>query len=234
MEINTGTLTSLEVLRSSLLLGGLSDPELLELAEHSTLQHVSRGEVIWLNGNEVDFFGIVGKGFVKMTRSTAAGHDVTTEIMGPGQVFGLLGVVDGRGCPQMATAVCETEFLKISKSRFHTVYRDSTILKDRLLSRTTRRLRGTYEMFSLMSASRVDRRIAVILLMLAESYGTEIDGRVVIEVPLTRQDISEMAGTTVESTIRTISGWQKRNLISTHRKCITLLSPAGLKSLLDS
>ena len=224
--------TKLQVLRASTLLNSLTEPEVGELASTSHMAFAERGSVIWLNGTNIDFFGVVGIGFVKMMRSTAVGQDVTTELMGPGQVFGLLGVLDGTGCPQTAQAVCNTWYLKVNKREFLAVYRENTVLKEHLLRRTSQRLRGSFEMFARMSTGKVEQRIAAILFMLADSYGTDNGEGIVLEVPLTRQDIAEMAGTTVETTIRTLSSWQKQSIVETNHKQITILDQRVLKTYL--
>lgn len=215
--------TNLQILRASHLLNSLSDEEVGDLASSSHLTHVQRGEIIWLRGSDVDFFGIVGTGFVKMLRSTASGQDVTTEVMGPGQIFGLLGAIEGCSCPQTAQAVCNVWLLRVNKLKFLTLYRENFVLKEALLSRTTNRLRTSYDMFAQMSTGQVSQRISTILLMLADSYGKKNGSSVDLEIPLTRQDIAEMAGTTVETTIRILSNWQKRKLISTSHKQISIL-----------
>ncbi|MEZ5163414.1 MAG: cyclic nucleotide-binding domain-containing protein [Fimbriimonadaceae bacterium] len=80
--------SNIQVLRASNLLNSLSEVDLLNLAAAFLMYHSNRGEIIWMRGSDVSFFGIVGVGFIKMLRSTASGQDVTTEVMGPGQIFG--------------------------------------------------------------------------------------------------------------------------------------------------
>ncbi|MCB0825364.1 MAG: Crp/Fnr family transcriptional regulator [Armatimonadetes bacterium] len=223
--------SNIQVLRASNLLNSLSEEDLLNLAAASSMYHANRGEIVWMRGSDVSFFGIVGVGFVKMLRSTASGQDVTTEVMGPGQIFGLLGAIEGCSCPQTAQAVCNTWLLKIDKQRFLDIYRENVVLKERLLSRTTGRLRTSYDMFARMSTGHVSQRISTILLMLADSYGVDTGTSIDLEIPLTRQDIAEMAGTTVETTIRTLSNWQKRGLISTQHKRISIIDLGEIQNL---
>jgi len=222
--------SKLEVIKSSGLFSGLTDEQMEDLALVSRPAHAERTELIWLDGSSVTFFGIVASGFVKMTRTTAAGQEVTTEIMGPGQVFGLLGVVDGTGCPQTAKAVCDTWYLKVPKAAIMPIYNTNVVLKEHLVRRTTNRLRQSYDMISHLSSGKVDQRVAAVLMMLANSYGVSKDGGVVISVPLTRQDIAEIAGTTVESTIRVMSKWQKSGLVSTTSKVIFVKDKDALVS----
>jgi len=94
------------------------------------------------------------------------------------------------------------------------------------------RLRKAHEMMSRMSTGKVEQRIAATLLILVQSYGTETEEGMHIEVPLTRQDISEMAGTTVETTIRVMSRWQKEGLVTTRNQNITIVNPDALSESL--
>jgi CRP/FNR family transcriptional regulator len=181
----------------------------------------------------VEFFAAIGAGFVKMTRSTSQGVDVTTEIFGPFQVLGMLGTIKGSGCPQSAYAVCETHFIKIPKDRFLPYYRENMVMKDQLLARTSDRLTRAHAMLTRMSTSRAEVRIAQILVILAEGYGEEEGSGVYLRVPLTRQSIAEMAGTTVETTIRIMSDWQKRGLVSTESKVVHIRDLNAFSDLLD-
>jgi CRP-like cAMP-binding protein len=223
----------ISILRSSTLLNSVSAEYLDVLAQQSHAAFVERGGIIWLHGADTDFFGIVGTGFVKMVRGNSMGHEITTEIMGPGQVFGLLGTVEGTGCPLSARAVSECWYLKVPKQAFMPVYQNTTPLRDLLVRSTTNRLRHAYEMMARMSSGRVEERIAAILLILAGSYGRKEERGTLVDVPLTRQDIAEMAGTTVESAIRTLSRWQKDGLVLTESRRVLISDESKLEAMLQ-
>ena len=74
--------------------------------------------------------------------------------------------------------------------------------------------------------------IAQILFILAGSYGRSTSDGLTIEVPLTRSDISEMAGTTTETTIRVMSRWQKQGLVTTDKHVVTIRDEVALNRLL--
>lgn len=224
--------TNIAALRSSTLFNSLTGEDLDELARVSHMAYAERGETIWMRGNHVDFYGLTGVGFVKMVRSLATGQEVTAEIIGPGQIFGLLGTIEGTGCPLTARAVCNTWYLKIPKAQFMPIYEERPVLKEHLLRRTTQRLRQNMDIMAKMATGKVEERIALILFLLSQSYGDENAKGVSIQVPLTRQDISEMAGTTVESTIRVMSRWQKEGIIESDHRIITILDEEGLENVL--
>jgi CRP/FNR family transcriptional regulator len=180
----------------------------------------------------VDFFGIASTGFVKMVRSSADGSDVTIELFGPGQIFGLCGAICGMGCPLTAVAVTDMWYLRVPKRAFLDIYNANSVLKDRMVRRLTLRLQNAHNMISHLCGGRVEERIAAVLFMLTDSYGQIEDGKLVLKVPMTRQEISEMAGTTVESTIRTMSRWQKDGLVSTDHHYISIIDKETLWALI--
>lgn len=202
-----------------------------ELAPVCRVVEAVRGETIWSHGAQVDFFGAVDLGFVKMVRSSSEGQTVTAELMGPGQAFGMSGTVVGTGCPLSAIAVTTLRYARIPKAAFLEHYRESVATKESLLMRTVTRLHATTGLMARLASGSVERRIAAILETLAESYGRRENGLLRLTVPLTRQEIADMAGTTVESAIRVFSRWQKEGLVATDRRSIILLRPETLAAL---
>lgn len=219
-------------LEASPLLRCLTPEQKRTLAETCRVVHADRGEVIWLCGSEVDYFGLVASGFVKMVRTTGDGSDVTLELMGPGQIFGMLGTIERTGCPLSAVAVTNTWYVRIPKYAFLPLYEDCAPLKDGLIRLSATRLHTQNDLRARLSKGRVEERIAAILFMLADSYGERKGNTLRLRVPLTRQDIAEMAGTTVETTIRTLSRWQKLGYLRTRSHFIAILDEAALNDFL--
>lgn len=193
-----------------------------ELVERSFLAYAEKGELIWLAGAPADFSAIVATGFVKMTKSSAQGADVAMELLGPGQAFGLMASIEGRDFPLNASAVTNTWYLKIPTREIKAIYDSSVEFKDQIVRAIGPRLRKAHEMMVRLSSGRVEERLAAVLFILADSYGKSDERGVHLQVPLTRQDLSEMAGTTVETTIRIMSRWQKEHIVTTDNQSITI------------
>ena len=219
-------------LESSALLRGLPDRDIEGLAAHCIFHHCGRGEAIWLAGAGVPFCGLVASGFVRMVRSTSDGSEMTMEIMGPGQIFGLLGVLSGTGCPLMAYGFTKTSYLKIDKEAFLAVYREDHALKDRILLKTSARLHQKLDFMSKLSTGKAEVRVAAILMILADSFGSQNGTAISLNVPITRQEIGEMAGTTTETVIRVFSKLTKSGVLQTDQHIITICSLQALESIL--
>lgn len=225
--------SKLSVLQSCSVMNALSEAERDTLNERSFMAFAERGESIWLAGSSSEFFGVVGTGFMKMTRTTPQGAEVAVELLGPGQCFGLLAALEGRAYPLSAGAVTDCWYLKVPTRAFLDLYNSNIQLRDQMLRTLAPRLRKAHDMMARMSTGKVEQRIAAVLLILGESYGrTGKLGGVRLNVPLTRQDIAEMAGTTVETCIRVMSKWQKSNIVTTESQVITIRQPDALSSAL--
>ncbi|HRF60952.1 MAG TPA: Crp/Fnr family transcriptional regulator [Fimbriimonadaceae bacterium] len=224
--------TKLGVIQSCTVMNALSESERSRVAEESTMAYAARGEPIWLAGAPAVFFSVVGVGFVKMSRTTPQGAEVAVELLVPGQCFGLLAALQGNTFPLSAIAVTDLWYLKVQAGLLHTIYNDNPGLRDQMLRAIAPRLHRAHEMMARMSTGKVEQRIAAVLLILMDSCGESAGSDVRLNVPLTRQDIAEMAGTTVETTIRAMSRWQKDGRISTDHQVITIHDAAALQRAL--
>ena len=220
-----------EVLQRNALFSQVSDAEREAVLRQSSVQSYGRGESIWQRGAGVDFVGLIGSGFVKMIRTHASGVEVTYEIMGPGQLFGLMGVLDGKGCPLSAVAVGSVELIQIPKVAMALVVQSSDAAREFALARAIGRMRDAQQMAATMFTGRADQRIAAVILHLSEAFGTRVGDVTRIDVPLSKQEIGEMAGTTTETTIRVMSKWQKLGLIRSGSRSVAIVDADGLRVL---
>ena len=216
------------------MLNPLTEAEYKLVGEQSFMAYAERGEALWLAGSPSHIVAVVGVGFVKMTRTTPQGSEVAIELLGPGQCLGLLVAVEGREYPLSAIAVTATWYLKIPTRVILEIYNSNMVLRDHFLRSLAPRLRKAQEMMARMSTGKVEQRIAAVLLILADSYGVSQSDGMRIAVPLTRQDLSEMAGTTVETSIRVMSRFQKDGILATDKQLITILDQAALSESLVS
>lgn len=215
-------------------LNSLTQDERARVAEQSFMAYAERGEPIWLAGAASEFFAVAGTGFVKLTKTTPQGAEMSVELLGPGQCFGLLVALEGRVFPLSAVAVTPCWYLKVPTRVFQDLYHENVYLRDHMLRSLTPRLRRSHDMMARMSSGKVEQRIAAVLLILMDSYGkTGKLGGVRLTVPLTRQDIAEMAGTTVETCIRVMSKWQKLGTVTTEHQVITVRDPEALTATLQ-
>lgn len=226
-------MTPVELVQACTLLNPLTAEDRERLLSAVQMRKAAKGEVIWLGGEPQGFFGMIGRGFVKLSRPSASGHEMAMELFGPGQVFGLNGVLTGRGCPLNATALTQVLYGYAPATIILGIYDRNVPFKDLLLRRAMGRLHEKLDLMSRMTSGKVEQRIAAILMILADSYGRTTADGILLEVPLTRQELGELAGTTTESAIRLMSRWQKEGLIATDNHAITLLDMAAIERIFE-
>ena len=96
------------------------------------------------------------------------------------------------------------------------------------------KLMKAHEMMISLAASKVDRRIAAFLLGLSEKHGSLVPQGIRINLRLTRQDIADITGTTVETAIRVMSRFTKQGMLITDAKHVIITNKKKLKKILSS
>jgi CRP-like cAMP-binding protein len=191
----------------------------------------AKSEQLFLQGAPADTLFIVKSGRVKVTRCSPADKDVLLRVCSEGQMLGNVGVFDGDGYLASAQAVEATETFCLSRSDCLDWIGRCPTLAYAVIADLGRRLRGATDLICSLAVDRAEQRIARALLSLAANSGQFTDDGVTIEMPLTRQDVADMTGTTVETAIRTMSKFRQQGLIHAQRRRVVLADLERLQSI---
>ena len=205
--------TVIETLKKSEVFSCLKDDEMESISTYFDVLNFKNNETIFSEGDASDKFYILSEGNVKILKHTMMGKDIILEIMSPGDIFGGVAVLDNKPYPAAANAMKSSRVIKISRQNLLKIMEDYPILKLEIVKYFSDKLRDAHDMLKNIATERVERRIAALLLKLSEKAGVDDSGFRRIEFSLTRQEISEMVGTTVETCIRTMSKFQKNGMI---------------------
>jgi CRP-like cAMP-binding protein len=196
-------------------------------------KHFGKDDYIFFEGDPSSWLGVVLDGRVKMIKHSEAGKDVVLNVISPGEMLGEVAAFNGEPYPATAQAMEPTVVASIHQDDYLRLLNQYPALALKVIEEQGRRLREAQDMIRSMAVERVERRIARILLKLAATAGSSSEDGILIELPLTRQDIAEMAGTTVETAIRTMSKFRKRGLVRTKRGRVTILEPHQLVKIAE-
>ena len=202
-----------ETLKKSEIFADLSMKELKDISRLFEERVFRKDEYIFMEEDPSEWFYIVSTGRVKVVKHTKVGKDIILEIISPGEVFGGVAVMDRRPFPASAQAMEVVEVIRIRRRNLFNVMEEYPILKLTIVRSFSDRLRNAHETLKNISTERVEKRIASLLLKLSEKVGSDEKGFRKIDFPLTRQEIAEMVGTTVETCIRTMSKFQKSGFV---------------------
>jgi CRP/FNR family transcriptional regulator, nitrogen oxide reductase regulator len=211
-----------------------ADLSAADLAQVSTQFHehsYAAGAPLYLTGDPAQALFVLAAGKVKLTRHTFSGQDVLLEILAPGDTCGSLALLGDPTYPDTAVAMTPVCALTIDVAAFAAVLRRYPAVTLAALAQTAGRLQTAQATIRELSAQPVEQRIAAILLRLADKLGRPAAPGLVIQVPLTRQELAEMAGATVETASRVVSRWERAGLVQTGRQWIALADRAGLSAL---
>ncbi len=224
----------LELLRHSALFQNINTALLESILERGIRRAVEEGGYFFMQGDEAGHAYVLTGGRVKMLQVTANGQQIALRLMTPGQTFGGIAMLNPEGgYPASALAMQDSTALAWDTETLRGLAgRDAT------LSLNTMQLMHGYiqelqERQSALVSERVEQRIARTLLKLAAQSGRRVEGGVLIDLPLTRQDVAEMSGTTLYTVSRTLSEWERRGLLSIGRERVEILEPHGLVRIAD-
>jgi len=209
----------------------LTPDELKELEPYFHLVTYKKKEEIFTEGDQPEWFYIVSKGKVKVTKLSHEGKEIILEIISPTDIFGGVAVLRNFPYPANASAMENSEVLKISRKNLMRLVDRFPNLMYCIALQLGDRMKSSYDSLKNIALERVEARIAALLIKLAHKIGVETKSGTVIDMRLTKQDVADMVGTTVETSIRTFSKFKKQGLLSDANGKITILDRKGLMSL---
>lgn len=209
----------------------LNTTELKELAPYLISTSVRKKDVIFSEGDSSEWFYIVTEGKVKITKLSQDGKEIILELIHPTDFFGGLAVIRGFPYPANAIAMEDTKLLKISRSSLMRILDRFPNLMYCMAQQVGDRMKESHETLKNIALERVEARIASLLLKLADKTGIKTAGGVIIDMKLTKQDIAEMVGTTVETSIRTMSKLKKMGIVAESEGKIVIKNLEKLKAL---
>jgi CRP-like cAMP-binding protein len=217
-----------ELLRRIPLFRRLSAGLRARVAEVARLKSCDRGEVIFSEGDPADAFMVIVAGRVKVFKSTPAGKEVILEIFGAGDPLGAVAVYEGAPFFASAAAIEPAQVLRIEQGAFFRLLEQDPALVRGLLSGLTIRLAELTRRLADLSGARVEARFARLFLKLCDRIGREERGGTFVPMPLSRQELADLTGTTIETAIRIMSRWQKEDVLHTGKDGFVVLDRAAL------
>jgi CRP/FNR family transcriptional regulator len=218
-------------LAASPVFSGIPARELAALAAVAREDTYRAREYVFMEGEPADWFCLVRAGHVKIVRASRGGKETVMELLGPGEPFGGVAVIERRPYPASAQATETSTILKIPRDPIVALTeRHPSVIREMALM-IGRRLRAAHESMRSLAADPVEARLAAALLRLAERDGERGPGGVTLPYHLTRQSLADMTGTTVETTIRVVSRWQKDRLVRDDGGRLILADPDALREI---
>ena len=218
-EKQTGLKVSGTTLSTLPLFSMLPDSELEKIAGVATSRSVTKGTTIVRAGDPTDALYILVSGSMKVYNCDNEGREVIIAILGPGEFFGEMGLIDG--APRSANVVAREhcELVVISKDAFRRCLQENFEVTWQMMKSLVRRLRDADKKIESLALLDVYGRVAKLLLEHSESH----NGRRVVVRKLPKQDIAKMVGASREMVSRVMKDLESRGYIEVDEGAIVLL-----------
>ncbi len=184
---------------------------------------------IFAENEPATFLPIVLKGKVKMVRFPDIAKEVIIGIFQDGEIFAIPPALDGKKFPATAVAMVETQILFLPRPFFLSLLKESSEFSDIVMSRMCGLLRNHTETVQILTIPSAEKRVGAVLLRLAN----ENNGNHPAKIQLRRQDIAEMSGLTIETTIRAIRSLAGKDLVEITRGKIVVKNTPRLENFLQ-
>jgi CRP-like cAMP-binding protein len=194
-------------------------------------QRVERDQLLFLEGDAAEYVYIVLEGKIKIVKQSPGGKEIILEVFAPGEVFGGATLLLPRH-PATAVSMEPGAVLCLPRGDYQALLKRIPPMAFQVIELLRHRLGEAHQVIRGLAAERVETRVARLLFKLADKTGTPGAGGTRLGLHLTRQDIADMAGCTLETAIRILSRWQKERLIKTEEGVITILNHQELGRLL--
>src|SRR6201985_1643441 len=202
--------------------------QLCRYAKHSTLK---RGGTIFSKGDPGNSLFAVIAGTVKISISSADGRSAILNLIGAGELFGEIAVLDGQARTADATATSHCEIFAIDRRDFLPFVAAHPDLAMKFIELLCTRLRWTSHQVDKVILQNLPGRLAGALLRLAEKYNLAPSERT---IAITAQELSEMVGMTRESINKQLRVWAARNWVRLEHGAIVVLDADSLRAIAEA
>jgi len=220
-----------QVRESSPFFRRLSWEDLERIAGIAIAKTYEKGDLVFSEGDQPAFLHTIASGRVKVVKGIPSGKELILEILGPGDPLGAVVAYEDRPYPATAVALERTVCLLLPRAEFFSLLERHPSVVRGFLSGMARRIVELTQRIPEVAGGRVETRFAILFLKLAEKAGRPEGREVFLPVHLTRQDLADLTGTTIETSIRIMSRWSKENLVLTEHEGFRVRDREALERL---
>ena len=227
-QLDADSLAAMEMFR------GLPGAALEAAAACARLRRLPRDLRIFNQGDaDTRAHGVI-EGGVRIEQSGSDGGQVVIRFVGPGEMFGTVSLFTDRRYPADAVTVAETLEASWSEAELLDLMRQHPQIAINVIRVIGKRLQEVQDRVRELATQRVERRVAHAVLRLARQAGHSTITGTAIAFPLRRRDVADIAGATLYTASRILTGWEKAGLLTSHKQRLTLRNPAALLRIAEA
>jgi CRP/FNR family cyclic AMP-dependent transcriptional regulator len=211
----------------------LTPSEAAGLANRLVERKFNSGQIIFHMGDPAGLLYIITMGKVKISYVSSDGHEAVLAILGEGDFFGELALLDDSPRSASAEAIEPTQTLTLHRDEFLGFIDSNPAFSRQVLNVLARRIRHLNNQISDIFFLDLPARLARTLLYLAEQHGRQTDDGVVIELSLTQTDMADMTGATRVSINKALGRFRRSQWVRVEGRTVTILDSNALERLIQ-
>jgi CRP-like cAMP-binding protein len=223
----------LSVIAGFPLFAGLASEDLEGILSLAKTIRVPKNEEVFAQGAGARSFFVLVDGYVRATKTSEDGEEITVRYVSPGEIFGVAAAIGLDYYPATAVAVVDATILRWPSAQWPILAAKYPVLASNALRSVGSRLQDAHRRVIELTSEEVERRIARTLLRLADQAGRQVERGIEIEIPLRRHDVAQLTGTTLHSVSRVLSVWEQNEFVSTDHQRIVLCDLDALAAIAD-
>ena len=219
------TSEAVAAMRRCVLFSSTPPNDLTELLNTAEEQRFSAGEYIFWEAGKPNLFFLLLSGRVKVVKHGSQGRETVVGFFNSGDIFGEVAVIEDKPYPASAIAAEDVSTLAINRQAFRDFIGHHPAVALAMVGILSARLREAQSRLHDLAGERVEQRLARTLERLSSKLGREL--------PFTRQDLADMSGTTLETTVRFLSRLKDEAVISSKRGLVVIEDADKLRLLAE-
>ncbi|MBC2859642.1 Crp/Fnr family transcriptional regulator [Stappia sp. 28M-7] len=221
------------LIRDLTIFQSMSEEDLDAVLAMAVSRRYAIGATVFAQGEPASEFFALLHGRLKVVQTTPDGQQVVVRHVSPGDIFGIARAMRRTDYPATASAVVDSLALVWPSSQWDSFIARSPVLAMNALQTVGQRLQDAHTRIRELSTEEVERRVAHALLRLVNQAGRKTEDGILIDFPVTRQDIAEMTGTTLHTVSRVMTSWEAQGLVSSARKKVVVCNAHKLFMLAE-
>jgi len=222
-----------EALQKVPFFAGRSQAEIAVLADRLVLRRFDPDQVVFHLGDPAGLLYIITSGKIKISQASPEGQEAVLAILGEGDFFGELALLDDSPRSATAETIEPTETLTLHRDDFLQYIDSNPAFARHVLHILAKRIRHLNKQVSDIFFLDLPARLARTLLLLADQHGEAVEDGVLITIALTQTDLAEMTGATRVSINKALGRFRRAGWVKVEGRHLTVLDGPGLERLIQ-
>lgn len=212
---------------------GLPPSDLDKILQKARSVRIARDHIVFEQGGEAHSFFLLLDGHVRVVKTTPDGQQVIVRYISPGELMGIACALSRTTYPAAAIAAVDCVVLAWPGSLWSELVEKFPAFGRGTYKTIGARLQETQARVVELATEQVEQRVAHALLRLVKQTGKKSCDGILIDFPISRQDIAEMTGTTLHTVSRLLTMWEEKGLVKSGRQKVTVVEPHRLFMLAE-